>query len=359
MPRYVTNEPTTFVQDEFGWLVDPFSLEFAVLDVSTPAKRAAPVVVNARAPVNPASYPTGDKIERGYFRAHYTDGAPTAYGRRIVRFYCVLKNGDAETTWDVEWEVLEGGRIDTLGPLYALVSDLRDEGLDATRLANIPAQILLRRASFMVEKWTGRVFAPVPKTVSYDGTTSYMMQLDEAIVAMDELVMDLSPFDPGGFETDHELVRVFNRHLRQRLVTPDDRENPKLELYRPQDAQYPRGFASFSNEALAFYAGQQNVHVRGVFGYTDPDGSPMGRTPEMLRHVTKLLAFRELQAMTDPSRLGTISAYMLTLERTRDQEVQYTQAGRPGNTTLGAFTGDPEIDQILAMYVRPPMVRAV
>jgi hypothetical protein len=87
-----------------------------------------------------------------------------------------------------------------------------------------------------------------------------------------------------------------------------------------------------------------------VFGYTEPDGSPAGRTPEMIRHATKLLVMRDLPllASTD-QREDAQRRFRLTSERTRDQS--YTLEALKLH---GAFTGDPEIDNILVAFVRPP-----
>jgi hypothetical protein len=102
--------------------------------------------------------------------------------------------------------------------------------------------------------------------------------------------------------------------------------------------------------SLVWPRGQQNVTVQGIFGYTEPDGSPTGRTPELIRHATKLLVLRELPLLADiDAREDAQKRYRLTSERTRDQS--YTlEALR----LHGAFTGDPAIDNILVAFARPP-----
>jgi hypothetical protein len=65
--------------------------------------------------------------------------------------------------------------------------------------------------------------------------------------------------------------------------------------------------------------------------------------------VTKLLALRELPRMTDVDRREDAQRrWRLTSERTRDQS--YTLEALP---LTGAFTSDPEIDNILVAFVRP------
>lgn len=96
--------------------------------------------------------------------------------------------------------------------------------------------------------------------------------------------------------------------------------------------------------------GYRNITVRGAFGYTEADGSPAGRTPELIRHVTKLLVMRELPLLTKQDRREDAQRrWRLTSERTRDQS--YTLAAL---RLSGEFTGDPEIDTLLAAFARPP-----
>ena len=94
--------------------------------------------------------------------------------------------------------------------------------------------------------------------------------------------------------------------------------------------------------------------MNGVFGYTDPDGSGVGHTPELIRHVTKLLVLREIPTMTDTSlREERQKRWRIVSERTRDQGYNLDPL-----RAHGGFTGDPEIDAILAAYQRPPQLGA-
>jgi hypothetical protein len=86
--------------------------------------------------------------------------------------------------------------------------------------------------------------------------------------------------------------------------------------------------------------------------YTDPDGPGAGRTPELIRHVIKLLVSREIPTMTDSSvREERQKRWRIVSERTRDQG--YNLEPLHGQ---GGFSGDPEIDAILASYQRAPQL---
>lgn len=369
-PPYYPRLPTTFVVDAAGFLLEPHSLEVEVL---TDAGDEAMV----RAPVSLTAYPTGDRLGLGYFRAgsydpqaeDWTPDPDPGAGRRTVRWYAVLEAGGEEVSWTTYTERLAGGAKPDLGvPYYALIADLRAEGFSASVLTDARAAVLLALATRYVETFTGRRFVPEPKELRLSGRGGPMMQLGEPIVALDPdgVRVDLEPYPVTGANAlpySRDTIRVYNRHLTQRLTQPDDRQNPKLEVYDPvgvRDMTLGRTWLS----RYAFPRGQQNVMVRGVFGFTDPDGSPMGRTPDLIRHAVMLLVRRHMAGGGIGAGGGPSGAGAVTAERTRDQSVSYASpgsvgSGRAGSALLGAFTGDPEIDTILAAYMRQVSMAAV
>lgn len=327
-PLYITEAPTTFVtKSGGGFLFDPFTLKYAIFDVSTSAKETAPVQVYPS-----SGKATATRISLGYFRAAYTLETTPSYGRRQVRWYCVDAEDGEERSWTTNWEVLQAGRFEEAYPLYAQVADIRAQGITSSRASDLAVQKALRAAGDMIDRITGRSFSPMPKAVSFNGNGQQILLLSEEVIA-------LSALEVGEDEPLEEEVLVFNRHLSQRLRRPDDRNSPKLEL----------------DGNIRFWRGRDNVKLSGVFGYTDWDGSPMGRTPGEISRAAVLLALQGL----DPSRAGE---WRVTGDRTRDQSVTYaspTSTTRPGTPLLGAFTGNAEIDSILASYLRPPAFAAV
>jgi hypothetical protein len=227
--------------------------------------------------------------------------------------------------------------------MYATVADLRAEGVTEAAAWDARIESLIVLAGSYVERMTGRFFEPRAQTLRLDGTGGRVLSLGQPIVAVEAVFVDSSPFSPGGDAVDPTFYRVYNRHLTEGLLLPDDRDNPRIELLG-----YEEPFPGVGR--LGWPRGQQNVEVRGVFGYTEPDGSPTGRTPVLIRHVTKLLVLRELPKMTDLDRReDALRRWRITSERTRDQA--YTlEASR----LSGEFTGDPEIDTILVAFCRPP-----
>lgn len=356
LPPYMISKPTTYVVGATGRLVAPYSIEAVVYDVSTDAKRATPVQVFP-APTGRYTLVPGDEIAVGYYSVPYVADPAEPKGRRLVRWFVTLEVGDPEMVWTTEWEVLAITAPKT-GPMYALVSDLRDEGFTLAQLPDFRAQMILQLASRLLERFTGRSFVPVLKSITMDGTGSHAILLNEPIVAITSIAIDDDYYTGVGTSTVSELIRVYNRHLTENLIDPDDRNDPKVEFFHADGFRPNIAYGS----RLVFPRGQKNTHLDGVFGYTEYDGSPMGKTPEMIRYVTILLARRLYGQVGDPNAGSEQSAWRVIREKTRDQAVDYSDPGGSGSVRgsamLGAFTGDPVIDSIIAMHVRQPAMSA-
>jgi hypothetical protein len=340
-----------------GVLIDVGALEFQVFDVSDPGKQQNPVQVfpeteGARAPVNiGALCPAGDKRSTGHFVARWTPPVDEAIGTHEVRWFFRLTPTSPEQTFREEFEVLvEVAGFSGTG--YAFVSDLREEGITAADISDARLQRLIAQASRYIERITGRFFEPRVQTLTIDGSGGRALPLGHPIIALDGVFIDSSPFSPGDLGVDPSVFRVYNRHLTQGLLLPDDRDDPKLEFFHGSDLGGVRfePAGALGRASLVWPRGQQNVTVRGVFGYTEPDGSPTGSTPTLIRQVTKLLVMRDVPRLTDLDRREDAQRrWRLTSERTRDQA--YTLEALKLH---GAFTGDPEIDNILVAFMRPP-----
>lgn len=235
--------------------------------------------------------------------------------------------------------------------MYASVDDLRAEGVTDAVATDARLGALIGLASRYIERVTGRFFEPRGLTLTVDGSGGRTLRLGQPILRVDGVFIESSPFAPADLPVDPSVYRVYNRHLTQGLLLPDDRDDPKLEFVHGGDLLGVRFEPpGLSLSSLVWPRGQQNITVRGLFGYTEPDGTPSGRTPELIRHVTKLLVLRELAPLADVDRREDAQRrWRITSERTRDQA--YTlEALR----LTGAFTGDPEIDNVLVAFVRPP-----
>lgn len=263
-----------------------------------------------------------------------------------------------------------GGALDVLGPAYASVAQLREEGITESDADDSRLHGLIVRASKQVERWTKRQFRPTHKSVRYNGSGGRKLLIDDPIVAIARAAITTitsSLSSPDETTIDRSLFFVYNRHLVSNLTSPDDRNNPKLEYFHGGDLlghSRSDAIAGLTFDRLIWPRGPQLIRVEGVFGYTEYDGTVLGQTPELLAWAVALLVVRNLHKVTDlDKREDAMRRWRLVTERTRDQEYKLadlsTRGAANNRIAIGSLTGDPEIDNIIIMFMRPPAIRAV
>ena len=334
-----------------GVLTDVANLEYQVFDVSDAAKQLSPIQVfpatlGQRAQVDVTNLcPAGNKLSTGHFVAEYTPPVSEALGTHELRWFFKLTASSPEQTFKEEFEVLSEV-VGTGQVAYCPLQDLRDEGFTTSQVTDARLVTLIELASRYIDSVTERFFEPRQQTLELDGRDVPDLLLGEPIIAVEQIeVLDQGiggvaisgPVDPSSY-------RVYNRHLTQRLAKPDDRDNPKISFVRGDSGPRPllgRGFF--------FPQGVQNIRVKGLFGYTEADGSPTGRTPLLIREVCKRLVARDLPLLSDVGgRDDAQRRWRLIQEKTRDQSYRLDKL-----TLHGALTGDPEIDNMLVQFKRP------
>jgi len=259
----------------------------------------------------------------------------------------------------------EGSRSEAIqgsdtGGLYATVEDLREEGVTVAMLDDDRALAKLTTWSQAIEAWTGRWFEPRSRTFQLDGDGGEVQRIGHPIVQISDVKL-ISGRGVSGWDTDtydlEDLV-VYNRHLTQGLLRPDDRMRPKLAV---ADVE-----GRFSSLSLAdFPRGRANIQVTGIFGWTElQPGDPVGETepgsqvplsygstPKLIRQLTLLLVVRDQAQMADlDSREDWSMRWRLLSEKTRDQSYTMAALGGGAGGMTGAWTGDPVIDGIIATY---------
>ena len=256
------------------------------------------------------------------------------------------------------------------GGLYCSVQDLRDEGITTTMLSDSRALAKIAKWSRAIERWTGRWFEPRVQSYTLDGDGGSAQRCPVPIIRLDTVALVSgrgASFDQEAISVDE--VRVYNRHLTQGLIRPDDRSNPRVEAPRVDGAfgpEYRREPGVFYSDIWKFPRGRQNVKLSGVFGYTelipgDPVGETseasqvplsFGSTPPLIRELCLLLVARDYPQLADTSLREDLRArWRIEQEKTRDQMIKLGSLKDAGQ--VGAWTGDPELDGIIAMYVAP------
>lgn len=163
---------------------------------------------------------------------------------------------------------------------YITIDDIRDEGFAACAFPDRRVTKAIRQAEKFIERITGRWFEARELTINLDGHRSFEQLLDIPIIDVFELRHVANDGSAEEVVPTTEYV-VFNRHVSEGLLVPDDRDNPRVSFKKFEDdflVRPPTGAASaFPAFARFFESNLQNVRINGIFGYTDPDYSA-GRT---------------------------------------------------------------------------------
>lgn len=351
VPLAAGNEFLVFLHaSRAGHLTDLEALQYQVFRTANDTEELAPVqvwpaVVGTRATVDVDGV---DRIGKGRYSASgWTPAAGAGgKGKHFIRWFWTSEVGDPELTADLPFDV-QAFSIPPGFPFYSSLSDLRAAGLTVAQASDAKAVAAIKQASAFIERITQQFFEPRYLGQYHDGRGSTGLLFNLPIIALDELKVTTRPVRPSDQPIDADFIRIYNRHLSG-MLSPDDRRNPKIELFSMTEDWI--GVRPFSFSRLVFPRAQQNVHVTGIFGFTDPNGTPFGATPPDIELATLLLVPRYVPAM----RADAMWSGRLLSESTRDQSYTLQKAsdlGLPAN-----LTGDPAIDSILASYLRPMML---
>lgn len=345
----IDNPLIFFAYQRDGKLLDLFSLSRSVYSIAV-SGTATQVVANSA--LNLADPPTGVRVGLGIYHANFT-ATGFAAGTYEIRWRYQLASTDAIKENRQRFEVLDKTKFYT-GALYVgycTSNDLREHvPFDTKPLSDVQVEIDL--ASRRIEQLTARFFEPRIATQKLNGRGTRSLVLNEPIIGINKLSIESGVTGLNIDLTDISLdgIRMYARHL-QGLFDPDDRDDPHIEI---------ENFEGLLFQSLSIFPkGPQTIHVSGVYGYTDPDGGPMGVTPVPLFKVIGSMAFKSI---ADPFGLDkTItSTSSVTKAKTRDQEISYSVGGSTSITTsTQGLTGDTFTDQLLLPYVRPPHYGAV
>lgn len=241
---------------------------------------------------------------------------------------------------------------------YVNIQDIRDEGIDSTALSDTRAVKLIRQAQSLIDDATGRHFLPEEKTLKIDSEDMSMLVLPEPIIRVDSLALE--ELVPGGdpVETPYDIraLRIYNRHLTQRLLRPDDREFPKI-MITPEFIPSYRWTGYFPKV-------RQQFKIDGMFGYTElrpedatgetTDGSQIpinwGRCPPMLQDVMLRLISKWVSPHGEPDLRG--SDEMVARAKSWKTETQAITFHDPDKMRVPVITGDFEVDKTLYRYSR-------
>jgi len=204
---------------------------------------------------------------------------------------------------------------------YATIEDIRDEGFSIAEISDERARRALDEASAMIDAVTGQFFAPRALSLVLEGRGAPSLWLPVPILRLDSLVVQGAPWS-----TDEDDLAIVGGP-----VTPGA-DGPRLTRHW---GVFPRG---------------ASIRVEGLWGYTEPDGTPRGRTPLAIRRACLLLLTRLASPLANDASTDARTQWRIVEERTRDQSIRLADP----SARAPVLTGDAEIDGLLWPYTRRP-----
>jgi hypothetical protein len=212
--------------------------------------------------------------------------------------------------------------------MYASLADARAEGITVSQASDDRLRLLIDEASRSIDRMTGWFFEPRQMDVWLDGRGTPTVELPVHPIRLDRLIVNGTDWS-----TDPDHLVIVGAPIQSTIPVP------RLTL----------------RHGLTFPRGHANILATGLWGLTEDDGSPTGRTPLDIRRACLLLVLLHLPLLADTDATADArNQWRLIEERTRDQSYKLSPAP---NRQL--CSGDPEVDEILARYQRPAGLGAI
>lgn len=328
-----SNPVLQIVTSSAGFLVDAVDIRWSV----TQAEDGDEVVPETALDL------VGNRLGVGRYAIDWAVPGTLAPGGLVLSV--VAETASETRSWTVPFEAALPAPA--FGTYYVGLAQLRDEGLDST-IPDGRALARIRAQSSLVERLCRRFFEPRYMTLSLDGAAARALRGMPPIIAIESVT------EVGSDAVSPTDLVIYNRHLAGMDHDPDDRIDPRIEwvnYFRPSPERLPR-------RSRLFVEGRQNYIVAGIFGYTEADGSFVGRTPEALQMAVGMMVSRQSQGFADFEAVSDATARgRVNEERTRDQSVSYDPR-RAGGAT-GYLTGEEPIDALLEQFVAGAGIGAV
>lgn len=232
---------------------------------------------------------------------------------------------------------------------YCTVDDIRAEGFDEETYPDELVESRIALAKTYIDRRTGVSFERVHKTYHLDGNGKQYLELPLPVCQGEGQLESVIVGKTNPLELVSYIV-VYNEE--------DEKRWPRIWLDEDfDDLTSEEGFG------YIFTKGRKNITVEGYFGFVDyeevvPEGGgdpvPTWTTPVEIQRVAMRLVARDLPALSDLEGQAGRQDFRIQSETTRYRSVTLAALARTGGPT-----GDPDIDEPLAAYTRPPFMTTV
>lgn len=230
--------------------------------------------------------------------------------------------------------------------MYATVAELREEGITATMASDGRLARLADEASAMIDRVTGWFFEPRIRTMRVSGRGLPTLDLPVPPISIARVEAEYEGYAAG--------PTVLFPIVPWSSVDLPLNEATMVVRGAPVGPDFD-GARVTLRHGLRFPRGHSNIVIDGVWGFTEDDGTPQGRTPLAIRRACMLLVLRNVAPLADDAAFEARARWRIIEERTRDQSYRLD----PSRTRVPVLTGDPDVDLLLAPYVRPSFFGAV
>lgn len=334
-----------------GVLTTANSVEYRIFDITAglPGVQVFPTAPDFEAvSTGPGNFDAGSYYAYDNTAAKgYTPLLTATVGTHRIEWRWKITAGAPLQAGFEDFEVLvqsAGSSVDT----YCSIQDIRDEGITVAMASDVKVLSTITVMQEILDRMCRQWFIPKALVLSIDGNDADTMHFGVPIISIDYVKLNRDPN-----ELDSTLYRVYNQR-----VYPDDRRNPRITLIRSDEIRdiFVRP-ASYG--PAKFRKGRQNQEVKGVFGFTEPNGA----VPEAIKRALCILTIEKLQAplFTDPATPSPIPppppiVGQLLEEETDDHRRKYAKLGgalaarAPG---LTGITASQEVLDIVKLYRAP------
>lgn len=305
---------------------------------------------------------TTDKLGTGRFAIPTGDTSSWNIGTHRATVTYKMATAGPDYVQRIEFELLTAEDWPDDGQFTTYVST-RDCYRDGYAVATVTARAALHRilheVAERIEGWTGRWFDPRYVKLKVGGQEASKLLLQSPIIAIEDIyAVWQTTTGNDTYKFEQYLYKVYNRHL-DGFWEDDDRCHPYIELTNVDGTVV-------SVDGWAWPYGNQNIEVRGIFGYTNPETDPnngrvkIGNTPRDIARVAGVIAARTIEdpTMSSPTtwQVGSIKSM-----KTRHQSITFGGAAGASSSSgnLSEPTGDPYLDSILVKYCQPQGFGAV
>jgi hypothetical protein len=336
MPYLAQSQPNRveilalFAIDSKGFLYDPDSVEFRVLDP------------DGAESITWTDVTSSGRKDVGVYYAPFTPASDAAIGTWSIEWrWTDADDPDVEQSWAQAFDIYTAG----FGiPYWTYVTprQIRAEGVDTTDLPDLRMVDLIKLAQSFIERGCRQPFRPVRRAIDFDGNGSALWLAPMPILGLEYLRINRSTLD-----LDHDQFAVYFSPCfgtDPGYLPKDNRRNPRVKLVRGlSPSPFRAGRIIDQGQTGRFLNGAKAHTLKAVWGFLEPDGT----TPLHIQSAALRLVLATSVLMQPGPPMAP--AGPITREVTDTHEIDYADR----SWVYPALATSPEVEDIIQRYRAP------